>query len=35
MIAGDFPKSSSIPNVQEYRGKLALEIFTHSDEVTS
>ncbi|KAL3613181.1 hypothetical protein CASFOL_042967 [Castilleja foliolosa] len=35
IIAGDFPKSSSIPNVQEYRRKMALEIFAHSDEVTS
>ncbi|KAL3646769.1 hypothetical protein CASFOL_009313 [Castilleja foliolosa] len=35
MIACDFPQSSSISDVEEYRGKIALEIFAHSDEVTS
>ncbi|KAL3621997.1 hypothetical protein CASFOL_034193 [Castilleja foliolosa] len=32
MIACDFPQSSSISDVEEYRGKIALEIFAHSDE---
>ncbi|KAL3646753.1 hypothetical protein CASFOL_009297 [Castilleja foliolosa] len=32
MIACDFPQSSAISNVQEYRGKMALEIFAHSYE---
>ncbi|KAL3637713.1 hypothetical protein CASFOL_018161 [Castilleja foliolosa] len=35
MIAHDFPQSSSMSAVQEYRQKIALEIFAHTDEVTS
>ncbi|KAL3637885.1 hypothetical protein CASFOL_018333 [Castilleja foliolosa] len=35
MIACDFPQSSSNSDVEEYRRKIALEIFAHSDEVTS
>ncbi|KAL3639245.1 Sentrin-specific protease 5 [Castilleja foliolosa] len=35
MIACDFPQSSSKSEVKEYRRKIALEIFAHSDEVTS
>ncbi|KAL3630043.1 hypothetical protein CASFOL_023027 [Castilleja foliolosa] len=35
MIACDFQQSSSIFDVEEYRGKIALEIFSHSDEVMS
>ncbi|KAL3625846.1 hypothetical protein CASFOL_030375 [Castilleja foliolosa] len=35
MIARDFPQSSSMSDVQEYRQKIALEIFAHTDEVTS
>ncbi|KAL3648175.1 hypothetical protein CASFOL_007599 [Castilleja foliolosa] len=35
MIACDFLQSSSMSNVEEYRRKIALEIFAHSDEVTS
>ncbi|KAL3644277.1 hypothetical protein CASFOL_012209 [Castilleja foliolosa] len=35
MIARDFPQSSSMSDVEEYRWKIALEIFAHTDEVTS
>ncbi|KAL3639431.1 hypothetical protein CASFOL_017338 [Castilleja foliolosa] len=35
MIARDFPQSSSMSDVEEYRQKIALEIFAHTDEVTS
>ncbi|KAL3638084.1 hypothetical protein CASFOL_018097 [Castilleja foliolosa] len=35
MIARDFPQSSSMSDVEEYRRKIALEIFAHTDEVTS
>ncbi|KAL3630070.1 hypothetical protein CASFOL_023054 [Castilleja foliolosa] len=31
MIACDFPQSSSMPDVEEYRRKIALEIFAHTD----
>ncbi|KAL3625922.1 hypothetical protein CASFOL_030451 [Castilleja foliolosa] len=31
MIACDFPQSSSMSDVEEYRRKIALEIFAHSD----
>ncbi|KAL3651927.1 hypothetical protein CASFOL_004929 [Castilleja foliolosa] len=34
MIACDFPQSSSMSDVEEYRWKIALEIFAHSDKVT-
>ncbi|KAL3617143.1 hypothetical protein CASFOL_038890 [Castilleja foliolosa] len=35
MIAYDFPQSSSMSDVKEYRREIAVKIFAHSDKVTS